>query len=115
MRLARYLPGELIPWPLSGSIPELPHVAKVGGGQLGRNNRITANQFLNRHCASGLDLESILLARMRKIFLQQYLPSADIPLPTRDSWHKLILVRPAIPSAWCIHRRPLEYCYAPVT
>jgi hypothetical protein len=29
MRLARYLPGELIPWPLSGSIPELPHVAKV--------------------------------------------------------------------------------------
>jgi len=49
-------------------------VAKVGGGQLGRNNRITANQFLNRHCASGLDLESILLARMRKIFLQQYLP-----------------------------------------
>ena len=53
-------------------------VAKVGGGQLGRNNRITANQFLNRHCASGLDLESILLARMRKIFLQQYLPTGDI-------------------------------------
>ena len=30
MRLASYVPGELIPLPLSGSIPELPHVAKVG-------------------------------------------------------------------------------------
>src|SRR5258707_10143297 len=29
MRLASYFPGELIPLPLSGSIPELPHVAKV--------------------------------------------------------------------------------------
>jgi len=29
MRLASYVPGELIPVPLSGSIPELPHVAKV--------------------------------------------------------------------------------------
>jgi hypothetical protein len=29
MRLASYVPGELIPSPLSGSIPELPHVAKV--------------------------------------------------------------------------------------
>ena len=29
MRLASYIPGELIPLPLSGSIPELPHVAKV--------------------------------------------------------------------------------------
>ena len=29
MRLATYVPGELIPLPLSGSIPELPHVAKV--------------------------------------------------------------------------------------
>ena len=28
MRLASYVPGELIPLPLSGSIPELPHVAK---------------------------------------------------------------------------------------
>ena len=34
MRLASYVPGELIPLPLSGSIPELPHVAKVFlGGQ----------------------------------------------------------------------------------
>ncbi|MGA2999842.1 hypothetical protein, partial [Bradyrhizobium sp.] len=30
MRLASYVPGELIPLPLSGSIPELPHVAEVG-------------------------------------------------------------------------------------
>jgi hypothetical protein len=29
MRLASYVPGELIPLPLSGSIPELRHVAKV--------------------------------------------------------------------------------------
>jgi len=29
MRLAPYFPGELIPLPLSGSIPELPHVAKL--------------------------------------------------------------------------------------
>ena len=29
LRLASYVPGELIPLPLSGSIPELPHVAKV--------------------------------------------------------------------------------------
>ncbi len=29
IRLASYVPGELIPLPLSGSIPELPHVAKV--------------------------------------------------------------------------------------
>ena len=28
--LASYVPGELIPLPLSGSIPELPHVVKVG-------------------------------------------------------------------------------------
>jgi hypothetical protein len=31
MRLAHtFVPGELIPWVLSDSIPELPHVAKVG-------------------------------------------------------------------------------------
>jgi hypothetical protein len=29
MRLASYVPGELIPLPLSGSIPDLPHVAKL--------------------------------------------------------------------------------------
>jgi hypothetical protein len=37
MRLASYVPGELIPLPLSGSIPELPHVAKVF---LGRRTKI---------------------------------------------------------------------------
>ena len=30
MRLASYVPGELIPLSLSGSIPELPHVAEIG-------------------------------------------------------------------------------------
>jgi hypothetical protein len=29
MRSASYVPGELIPLPLSGSIPELPHVEKL--------------------------------------------------------------------------------------
>jgi hypothetical protein len=29
MRPASYVPGELIPLPLSGSIPELPHVEKL--------------------------------------------------------------------------------------
>jgi hypothetical protein len=29
MGRASYLPGELIPKPLSGSIPELPHVEKL--------------------------------------------------------------------------------------
>jgi len=33
MRLTSYLPGELIPLPSSGSIPELPHVAEVGDDQ----------------------------------------------------------------------------------
>ena len=32
--LASYVPGELIPLPSSGSIPELPHVAKLDGKQL---------------------------------------------------------------------------------
>ena len=34
MRLASYVPGELIPLSLSGSIPELPHVAKLFGFRL---------------------------------------------------------------------------------
>src|SRR5260370_17638441 len=42
-----------------------------------RNNRIETNGFSNRHCALAPDFESMLLGRMRKIFLQQYLPEAD--------------------------------------
>jgi hypothetical protein len=34
MGRASYVPGELIPLPLSGSIPELPHVAKHFGSRL---------------------------------------------------------------------------------
>src|SRR5712671_6527514 len=36
------------------------------------------NGFLDQRCAYAPDIESILLAKMRKIFLQQYLPQADI-------------------------------------
>jgi len=46
-----------------------------------RNNRIRMNGFLNQHCALSPDLESILLARMRKIFLQHYLSGGDIMIP----------------------------------
>jgi hypothetical protein len=42
-----------------------------------RNNRIGMNEIANRCCALAADLESILLAQMRKIFLQQNLPFAD--------------------------------------
>ena len=49
MRLASYVPGELIPLPLSGSIPELPHVAKVF---LGWRTKIlrAADPFYARRC-----------------------------------------------------------------
>jgi hypothetical protein len=43
-----------------------------------RNNRIGTNGFLNEHCVLAPDLESMLLARMRKIFLQQYRPEAVV-------------------------------------
>ena len=46
--------------------------AKIG------NNRIGANLILNQHCALAPDLDSILHARVRKIFLQQYLPIGDM-------------------------------------
>ena len=42
------------------------------------NNRIGANGFLNWRCVYAPDIESILLAKVRKIFLQQYLPRADV-------------------------------------
>ena len=49
MRLASYVPGELIPLPLSGSIPELPHVAKVFSR---RRTKIlgAADAFCARRC-----------------------------------------------------------------
>ena len=40
-----------------------------------RNNRIGANPILNQHCALAPDLDLMLHARVRKIFLQQYLPT----------------------------------------
>jgi hypothetical protein len=42
-----------------------------------RNNRIGTNGFLNQYCALAPDLESMLLARTRKILLQQYLQLTD--------------------------------------
>jgi hypothetical protein len=53
-----------------------------------RKNRIGTNGLLNQHCAQTPDVESMLLARMRKIFLQQYRPTADIAqieIPQRNS------------------------------
>jgi len=47
-------------------------VAKVGEGYPWRNNRIQTSRSLNQCCFQALDLESILPARTRKIFLQQY-------------------------------------------
>src|SRR5262249_25126100 len=43
-----------------------------------RNYRIGTNGFLNQRCALTPNLESILRARVRKIFLQQYRPKADM-------------------------------------
>src|SRR4029077_19048952 len=45
MRLASYVPGELIPLPLSGSIPELPHVAKVENRTASKISR----KMISRH------------------------------------------------------------------
>jgi hypothetical protein len=42
-----------------------------------RNNRIGTNEFLNQRCLLAPDLESILLARMSKILLQQNRPFAS--------------------------------------
>jgi hypothetical protein len=53
-------------------------VAKVGEGRLGRNNRIATSKSLNQPCVSRADLESMLLPRTPKIFLQQYRPRLDI-------------------------------------
>ena len=50
MRLASYVPGELIPLPLSGSIPELPHVAKVENRTM---PKISRNGFLHVSTAAG--------------------------------------------------------------
>jgi hypothetical protein len=71
--------------PITGLVPGQPDrgspwadiAAKVGGWLLRRNNRIAGSKFLNQHCASAADLESMLLTRRPKIFLQQYRPTRD--------------------------------------
>ena len=56
-------------------------VAKVGEERLGRNNRIGRSKFLNQPCVSRADLESMLLRRTPKIFLQQYRADPEVPIP----------------------------------
>jgi hypothetical protein len=58
-------------------------VAKVGGPLQVRNFRIQWARRLNQCCAAGLFFESMLRVRMRKFFLQQYLPTTDIGLRDR--------------------------------
>jgi hypothetical protein len=53
-------------------------VEKVGGMPSVRNKRIVGDDFLNRSCALGLRLESILLGDPLKILFQQYRPLADL-------------------------------------
>src|SRR5664280_2717449 len=60
-------------------------VAKVGGPLQVRNFRIQRARRLNQYCAAGLFFESMLRVRMRKFFLQQYLPKADIAMQRRRS------------------------------
>src|SRR5208283_6042539 len=52
--------------------------AKVGGPLQVSNFRIQRAPLLNQSCATDPLLESMLRVGMRKIFLQQYLPQADI-------------------------------------
>jgi hypothetical protein len=47
-------------------------VEKVGGMPAVRNKRIVGDDFLNRSCALGLRLESILLGDRLKILFQRY-------------------------------------------
>jgi hypothetical protein len=46
MGRASYVPGELIPLPLSGSIPELPHVAKVVLPKVSKIRRAVGTVFV---------------------------------------------------------------------
>ena len=46
MRLATYVPGELIPLPLSGSIPELPHVEKLESRRVQKSRKRSALAIL---------------------------------------------------------------------
>jgi hypothetical protein len=63
----------------------------LGTAQLVQPPEVPTNESLNQDCALAPDLESMLLTRMRKIFLQQYLPKADIAACSFKS-----LVSPAV-------------------
>jgi hypothetical protein len=64
--------------------------AKVGEERLGRNNRIGRSKFLDQPCVLRAGLESMLLRRTPKIFLQQYRPIADARVagPSVRNWSK---------------------------
>jgi hypothetical protein len=89
MRLASYVPGELIPLPLSGSIPELPHVAKVFLGwrtkilraadALYARQREGPYRFIqNRSRTSALALKSDAAAEKSKDQLSRDFPGRSI-------------------------------------
>jgi hypothetical protein len=61
-------------------------LAKVGALQLGRNNRIATSKFLNQHFVPTADLESMLLSRTPKIFLQQYRPIVRATAAHHGDW-----------------------------
>jgi hypothetical protein len=56
--------------PPSGTIPELPYVAKLQDKPSPSNNRIVAHKFLNQHCVLASALESILMVLAPKMALQ---------------------------------------------
>jgi hypothetical protein len=61
-------------------------VAKVGGPLQVSNYRIKRARRLNQSCATHRFLEPILRVGMRKFFLQQYQPEADIGKPGTIKW-----------------------------
>jgi hypothetical protein len=52
-------------------------VEKVGGTLTGRYNRIKTGRILNRYCAFGSSLESMLLGKAAKILFRQHRSKAD--------------------------------------
>ena len=55
MRLASYVPGELIPLPLSGSIPESPHVAKFVLPKVSKIRRAVSAVFVKSQFVENAD------------------------------------------------------------
>ena len=66
MRRASYVPGELIPLPLSGSIPELPHILYLAALSATRFNA-DMRVFYKRLTTSGKPAKVALIAVARKL------------------------------------------------